>query len=119
MGLALVSQQPGHVPDELFELVNTRFIHQLKSSFNLAPVRGTTGGVHDALWFTVPSLAPGQCLLTGAVFRTPVFTAVRPAASLFTNREPVRTLNQNLYYLKDRERNHLCSVQNVDIVTRI
>jgi DNA helicase HerA-like ATPase len=81
MGLALVSQQPGHVPDELFELVNTRFIHQLKSSSNLAPVRATTGGVHDALWSTVPSLAPGQCLLTGAVFRTPVFTAVRPAAS--------------------------------------
>ena len=81
MGLALVSQQPGHVPDELFELANTRFIHQLKSSSNLAPVRATTGGVHDALWSTVPSLAPGQCLLTGAVFRTPVFTAVRPAAS--------------------------------------
>jgi hypothetical protein len=31
MALALVSQQPGHVPDELFELANTRFIHQLKS----------------------------------------------------------------------------------------
>ena len=65
MGLALVSQQPGHVPEELFELANTRFIHQLKSAGNLAPVRATTGGVHEALWSTVPSLGPGQCLMTG------------------------------------------------------
>ena len=81
MGLALVSQQPGHVPDELFELANTRIIHQLKSTANLAPVRQTTGGVHEALWSTVPSLGPGQCLLTGAVFRNPVFASIRPAAS--------------------------------------
>jgi DNA helicase HerA-like ATPase len=81
MGLVLVSQQPGHVPDELFELANTRFIHQLKSASNLAPVRATTGGVHDALWGTVPSLAPGGCLLTGATFRNPVFVQMRPAAS--------------------------------------
>ncbi len=81
MGLVLVSQQPGHVPDELFELANTRFIHQLKSIANLAPVRQTTGGVHEALWTTVPSLGPGQCLLTGATFLNPVFVNVRPAKS--------------------------------------
>jgi uncharacterized protein len=81
MALALVSQQPGHVPDELFELVNTRFIHQLKSAANLAPVRQTTGGVHEALWGTLPSLGPGQCLLTGATFRNPIFVEMRPAKS--------------------------------------
>jgi DNA helicase HerA-like ATPase len=81
MGLALVSQQPGHVPDELFELSNTRFIHQLKSAANLAPVRQTTGGVHEALWSTVPALAPGQCLLSGAIFRNPIFVTMRPATS--------------------------------------
>jgi len=87
MGLTLVSQQPGHVPDELFELTNTRFIHQLKSTTNILPVKQTTGGVHEALWSTVPSLGPGQCLLTGAVFRHPIFTTVRPAMSrrLLTN----------------------------------
>ncbi|MFI7148068.1 ATP-binding protein [Nonomuraea sp. NPDC050022] len=81
MGLALVSQQPGHVPEELFELANTRFIHQLKSAGNLAPVRATTGGVHEALWSTVPALGQGQCLLTGSVFRNPVFVQIRPARS--------------------------------------
>jgi DNA helicase HerA-like ATPase len=81
MALALVSQQPGHVPDELFELTNTRFIHQLKSVSNLAPVRATTGGVHEALWTTVPALAPGQCLLTGGTFRNALFVNIRPASS--------------------------------------
>lgn len=81
MALALVSQQPGHVPEELFELVNTRFIHQLKSVANLAPVRQTTGGVHEALWSTLPGLGPGQCLLTSSVFRNPLFINIRPASS--------------------------------------
>lgn len=81
MSLALVSQQPGHVPDELFELANTRFIHQLKSAANLAPVKQTTGGVHEALWSTIPSLGPGQCLVTGAVFKNPLFVEIRPAKS--------------------------------------
>jgi len=79
MSLALVSQQPGHVPDELFELANTRFIHQLKSASNLAPVKQTTGGVHEALWSTIPSLGPGQCLVTGATFNNPLFVEIRPA----------------------------------------
>lgn len=81
MALALVSQQPGHVPDELFELANTRFIHQLKSVANLAPVKQTTGGVHEALWSTVPALGPGQCLISGAVFKNPIFVNIRPARS--------------------------------------
>lgn len=87
MSLAIVSQQPGHVPDELFELANTRFIHQLKSASNLAPVKQTTGGVHEALWSTMPSLGPGQCLLTGAVFKNPLFVNMRPAKTrrLLTN----------------------------------
>ncbi len=87
MSLALVSQQPGHVPDELFELANTRFIHQLKSATNLAPVKQTTGGVHEALWSTIPSLGPGQCLLTGSTFKNPLFVNVRPSQSkrLLTN----------------------------------
>jgi DNA helicase HerA-like ATPase len=79
MSLSLVSQQPGHVPDELFELANTRFIHQLKSASNLAPVKQTTGGVHEALWSTIPSLGPGQCLVTGAIFHNPLFVEIRPA----------------------------------------
>jgi len=81
MGLALVSQQPNHVPDEIFELANTRFIHQLRSLSNLEPIKQTTGSVDEALWSSVPAMSPGRCLLTGAVVRNPVFVDVRPARS--------------------------------------
>src|SRR6266498_67555 len=81
LSLALVSQQPGHVPEELFELANTRFIHQLKSAMNIAPVKQTTGGVHEALWSTIPALGPGQCLLTGRTFKDPLLVNIRPAKS--------------------------------------
>jgi DNA helicase HerA-like ATPase len=81
MSLALVSQQPGHLPEELFELANTRFIHQIKSAANLAPVKQTTGGVHEAVWLTIPALGPGQCLITGRTFKNPLFVNVRPAKS--------------------------------------
>ena len=81
LSLALVSQQPGYLPEELFELANTRFIHQIKSVTNIAPVKQTTGGVHDALWSTIPALGSGQCLLTGRTFRNPLFINMRPAKS--------------------------------------
>jgi uncharacterized protein len=81
LSLALVSQQPGHLPEELFELANTRFIHQIKSAANLAPVKQTTGGVHEAVWATIPALGPGQCLVTGRTFKNPLFVNIRPAKS--------------------------------------
>jgi DNA helicase HerA-like ATPase len=81
MALALVSQQPNHVPDEMFELANTRFIHQIKSKTNLDPVKETTGGVDEKLWTAIPAMEPGKCLFAGSVFRNPLFVDVRPARS--------------------------------------
>lgn len=81
MALALVSQQPNHVPDELFELANTRFMHQMKSESNLNAVKNTTGGVHEVLWSTVSTLGPGQCLLSGSALKNALLVKVRPACS--------------------------------------
>ncbi len=81
MSLALVSQQPNHVPDEIFELANTRFIHQVKSPKNLDPIKRTTAGIDEALWANVPAMGPGQSLLTGAAFKKSLFVKIRPARS--------------------------------------
>ena len=81
MALALVSQQPNHVPNELFELANTRFMHQLKSEANVDAVKNTTGGVHAALWSTISSLGPGQCLLSSSAMKNAMLLAMRPASS--------------------------------------
>lgn len=81
MSLALVSQQPNHVPNEIFELANTRYIHQIKSPTNLDPVKRSTAGVDESLWSNIPMMGPGQCLLGGAVFKNPLFLNVRPSQS--------------------------------------
>ena len=81
MALTLVSQQPNHVPNEIFELTNTRFIHQMKSPSNIDPVKQTTAGVDETLWSNIPALGPGQCLLAGSVFKNPLFVNVRPSQS--------------------------------------
>jgi len=81
MSLALVSQQPNHVPDEIFELTNTRFIHQLKSLSNLAPVRETTGSIDESVWAAVPAMGPGRAILTGGPFPKPLTVSIRPAQS--------------------------------------
>ncbi len=81
MSLALVSQQPNHVPDEVFELTNTRIIHQIKSPANLEPLQRTTPGVDNTMWDTVATLGPGQGLITGAVFNKPLLINMRPTQS--------------------------------------
>ena len=43
LSLAFVSQQPGHLPPEIFELCNTRIVHTLRSMHNLDVLMSTAG----------------------------------------------------------------------------
>src|SRR5205814_9669215 len=42
LAAAFVSQQPGHLPPEIFELRNTRLVHTLRSMHNLEALISTT-----------------------------------------------------------------------------
>src|SRR5262249_27792141 len=42
LATAFVSQQPGHLPPEIFELCNTRIVHTLRSMHNLDSLMATT-----------------------------------------------------------------------------
>ncbi len=79
LGLAFVSQQPSHLPEEIFELCNTRIIHAIKSDHNLNPVRRTSGDVISELWDMVPALGSGQALITCAQFSHTIMVNVRPS----------------------------------------
>jgi hypothetical protein len=81
LGLVFISQQPSHLPDEIFELCNTRFIHSIKSEYNLNPLRKTSGDVVAELWDMVPALGPGQALLTSPQFNHTILVDVRPSQS--------------------------------------
>jgi DNA helicase HerA-like ATPase len=80
LALAFVSQQPGHLPPELFELCNTRIVHTLRSTHNLEALMATTGDVGRELWAKCPLLGPGQAVLSSPQLHRSVVLSVRPAA---------------------------------------
>jgi DNA helicase HerA-like ATPase len=81
LSLTFVSQQPGHLPPEIFELCNTRLVHTLRSMHNLDSLMSTTGDVTRELWARCPLLGTGQAILSTPQCRRSFVVTVRPAAS--------------------------------------
>ncbi len=81
LAMAFVSQQPGHLPPELFELCNTRIVHTLRSMHNLEALMATTGDVSRELWARCPLLGQGQAVFSSPQMSRSVVVSVRPASS--------------------------------------
>jgi DNA helicase HerA-like ATPase len=81
LGLCFVSQQPSHLPPEIFELCNTRVVHNVKSQANIGALKNTAGDVSEEMWGNVPSLGAGQAVLSCPQLRDPVVINVRPSES--------------------------------------
>lgn len=79
LAMAFVSQQPGHLPPEIFELCNTRIVHTLRSMHNLESLMATTGDVSQDLWARCPLLGQGQAILSSPQLARSVVLGVRPA----------------------------------------
>jgi hypothetical protein len=80
LAMAFVSQQPGHLPPEIFELCNTRIVHTLRSTHNLETLVATTGDVSRELWARCPLLGQGQAILSSPQLSRSVIVSMRPAA---------------------------------------
>lgn len=87
LSLAFISQQPGHLPPEIFELCNTRIVHTLRSMHNLDALMTTAGDIGRELWARCPLLGPGEALVTSPQLKRPVVMAIRPS---MTRRKFVR-----------------------------
>lgn len=81
LATAFVSQQPGHLPPEIFELCNTRLVHNLRSMHNLEALMATTGDINSELWARCPLLGTGQCIISSPQLNRPAVVSMRPAAS--------------------------------------
>ncbi len=81
LATAFVSQQPGHLPPEIFELCNTRFVHNLRSMHNLDALMATTGDISGELWARCPLLGTGEAILSSPQLNRPAVASIRPAAS--------------------------------------
>jgi uncharacterized protein len=81
LSLAFVSQQPGHLPPEIFELCNTRIVHTLRSMHNLDVLMATAGDVGREMWARCPLLGPGEAIVTSPQLKRSVVVVIRPAMS--------------------------------------
>ena len=59
LATAFVSQQPGHLPPEIFELCNTRLVHNLRSMHNLDALMATTGDSRRRVVGPLPAAGDG------------------------------------------------------------
>lgn len=82
LSLCFVSQQPSHIPDEIFELCNSRIIHAIKSQPNLTALKNTTGNVISETWNQVVNLGQGQALVITPQYTHPLVVNIRPACSM-------------------------------------
>ena len=81
LALAFISQQPGHLPPEIFELCNTRIVHTLRSMHNLEVLMTTSGDVGREMWDRCPLLGAGEAIVTSPQLKRPVVVTIRPASS--------------------------------------
>jgi len=82
MSLCFISQQPSHLPPEIYELCNTKIAHQTTGGKNLDAIKDSTGGVDPSVWDDVPKLGQGTCLFISSFFKNrPMFCNVRPCMS--------------------------------------
>jgi uncharacterized protein len=81
LSLAFISQQPSHLPAELYELCNNLFVHETKGSKNLDALKASAGTLNEAIWRDVPSLGQGRCIVMSPQLRHPIVTQMNPSES--------------------------------------
>jgi DNA helicase HerA-like ATPase len=82
ISLCFISQQPSHLPPEIYELCNTKISHQTTGGRNLDAIKSATGGVDPSVWDDLPRLGQGTCLFISSYFKNrPMFVNVRPCRS--------------------------------------
>ena len=78
LGLIFVTQLPQHLPDELFSLVNNYILHKIGDSNVIARLRRSVGGIDESLWDRLPSLAPGQAIISAMSMTRPMLATINP-----------------------------------------
>jgi DNA helicase HerA-like ATPase len=81
LALCFISQQPSHLPPEIYELCNTKIVHQTTGKKNLDALKESAGGVNEAVWDEVPVLGQGRCLIISPQLKHPILCDMRPCKS--------------------------------------
>jgi DNA helicase HerA-like ATPase len=79
LSLAFISQQPSHLPQELYELCNNLFVHETKGNKNVDALKGSAGIINEGIWHDVPTLGQGRAIVVSPQFKHPVITRMNPS----------------------------------------
>lgn len=78
LGLVFVTQLPQHLPDEVLGLINNWVLHKINDSNVINRLRRSVGGIDESLWRNLPSLAPGQAVISFTNHARPLMISVHP-----------------------------------------
>lgn len=78
LSLVFSTQMPQHLPDEVLGLLNNHVIHKISDSHVIDHLRKSLGGFDAGIWKMVPSLAPGQAIVSMAHMARPIMVSVDP-----------------------------------------
>lgn len=81
LGLVFVTQLPQHLPSQVFGLVNSYILHKITDPHVVSILRRTVGGIEDGLWNRLPSLAPGQAIVSFPHMTRPLLVSIDPATA--------------------------------------
>lgn len=59
LGLVFITRLPQHLPDEVLGLINNWILHKIGDATVVNRLKRAIGGIGEALWRSLPSLAPG------------------------------------------------------------
>jgi DNA helicase HerA-like ATPase len=78
IGLVFVTQLPQHLPDEVLGLINNFILHKISDVNVIGRLKQSIGDVDDSLWRKLPSLAPGQAIVSVTSYARSVLVAIDP-----------------------------------------
>lgn len=78
LGLTFVTQLPQHLPDEVLGLINNFILHKIADAGVINRLKRSIGGIDDGLWSRLPSLAPGQAIVSMTSMARPLLVAIDP-----------------------------------------
>ena len=79
ISLTFVTQLPQHLPKQVLGLCNSYILHKLSDPAVISTLKRTVGNVDEGLWVRLPTLAPGQAIVSFPHFTRPMLTAIDPA----------------------------------------
>jgi DNA helicase HerA-like ATPase len=78
LGLVFITQLPQHLPDDVLGLINNWILHKISDAYVISRLKRSIGGINESLWRNLPSLAPGQAIISFTTHLRPLEISVDP-----------------------------------------